>query len=215
MVTGGSHGDASRVERDAGGSPGGGRRRRRRGVPRRGCAPGGAGACWGVTARGRLSTGSVVVSGDPMEATMVDARQQERGARCLVALVDGQPGPQGVGHHGKCPARPPRSQPSRVIGQGPLTKSETMGDVATAREKAAVARDSVAIGYRAAELGHQLEVQRDGKRFRVVCECGFRTPLNSTRKAAFGSAYDHAVAAANSGVSVADVGPFRQGLPPR
>ena len=65
-----------------------------------------------------------------------------------------------------------------------------------ARRAGAVARDSVAIGYRAAEAGHQLSVEREAKRFRVVCSCGFQTRLNSTRKAAFGMAYDHAVAAA-------------------
>ena len=71
-----------------------------------------------------------------------------------------------------------------------------MADVTSPRRAGQVARDSVAIGYRAAELGHSLAVQRDGKRFRVVCSCGFRTALTATRKAAFGGAYDHAVQAA-------------------
>jgi len=60
--------------------------------------------------------------------------------------------------------------------------------------------ESVAVGYRAAEAGHLLEIERDGKRFRVACQCGFRTGLNANRKAAFGAAYDHAVAAARGDI---------------
>jgi hypothetical protein len=41
------------------------------------------------------------------------------------------------------------------------------------------------IGARAAALGHTGEVEHVGKRFRIVCECGWSTPLNATRKRAF------------------------------
>lgn len=41
------------------------------------------------------------------------------------------------------------------------------------------------IGARAAALGHTGEIEHVGKRFRIVCECGWKTPANSTRKRAF------------------------------
>jgi len=72
-----------------------------------------------------------------------------------------------------------------------------MADVST-RRAGQVARDSVAVGYRAAENGHTLGIKRQGKRFRIACSCGFETRWNYSRKAAFGDALDHAIAAANS-----------------
>jgi hypothetical protein len=41
------------------------------------------------------------------------------------------------------------------------------------------------IGARAAALGHTGEIEHVGKRFRIVCECGWKTPANVKRKTAF------------------------------
>jgi hypothetical protein len=65
--------------------------------------------------------------------------------------------------------------------------------VASFSEKARVFKAGTSVGYRAAELGHQLGIQHEGKRFRVACGCGFRTGIKATRKAAFEDALNHAV----------------------
>lgn len=70
-------------------------------------------------------------------------------------------------------------------------------DVASLRDQAQALKTGTAVGYRAAELGHELRVQHEGKRFRIACSCGFRTAIKSTRKAAFGETLDHAAAVAN------------------
>ena len=90
-----------------------------------------------------------------------------------------------------------------------------MADVATVRQKASTFRDSTAVGYRAAENGHQLAIRREGKRYRIACSCGFITRWNYSRKAAFGETYDHAIAAANGdipGVSLPENPPNVAGL---
>lgn len=67
------------------------------------------------------------------------------------------------------------------------------GTMAGLREHAAALRGGITLGHRAAQLGHLVEVEREGDRFRLVCECGFRTRANSTRKAAFADALQHTV----------------------
>lgn len=47
------------------------------------------------------------------------------------------------------------------------------------------------IGARAAALGHTGEIEHVGKRFRIVCECGWATPLNVKRKRAFEMVTEH------------------------
>ena len=72
--------------------------------------------------------------------------------------------------------------------------------MATVRRKAEVLGASASVGYRAAELGHELRVVREGKRFRIVCACGFRTLWNHSRKSAFAETLDHAIPAPNGDI---------------
>lgn len=84
------------------------------------------------------------------------------------------------------------------------------GTVASIGDKARALKTGTSVGYRAAELGHELSIEHEGKRFRVVCPCGFRTGIKSTRKAAFAEALNHAVAAAQG-----DIPPLASGVSPR
>jgi hypothetical protein len=59
-----------------------------------------------------------------------------------------------------------------------------------------------AVGFRAASLGHEISVRRVGKRFTIVCPCGWSTPANWTRRHAMTAAVQHAYDAVGSGVSV-------------
>lgn len=43
----------------------------------------------------------------------------------------------------------------------------------------------------AVDAGHDPDVVHEGKRFRLVCSCGFRTPINMTRKTAFRTISEH------------------------
>jgi hypothetical protein len=63
--------------------------------------------------------------------------------------------------------------------------------VSSLRDQASALRGGVSLGHRAAELGHLVQIERDGKRFRIACECGFKTSRSSTRKAAFAQALEH------------------------
>ncbi len=47
----------------------------------------------------------------------------------------------------------------------------------------------------AIDAGHVPDVEHVGKRFRLVCNCGFRTPASMTRKAAFQAVTDHMILA--------------------
>lgn len=72
-----------------------------------------------------------------------------------------------------------------------------MGAVRTAGK---VVQQSLAVGYRAAENGHPVTVERMGKRFRLVCPCGFATPVTATRKTAYELATRHAIDAARGDI---------------
>jgi hypothetical protein len=43
----------------------------------------------------------------------------------------------------------------------------------------------------AIEAGHEPSIEHLGKRFRVVCSCGWKTPLRASRKAAFLAITEH------------------------
>lgn len=58
--------------------------------------------------------------------------------------------------------------------------------------------EGLSIGHRAAKNGHIVEVSRDRSRFRLVCTCGWSTPISAKRKTAFQMATDHASDAAFS-----------------
>lgn len=55
-----------------------------------------------------------------------------------------------------------------------------------------------ALGVRARALGHDVQVEQDGRRFRLVCSCGFVTPINMKRKTAFDAATQHLVLVVNN-----------------
>lgn len=59
----------------------------------------------------------------------------------------------------------------------------------------------VSLGHRAAKNGHIVSVSRDEKRFRLVCTCGWRTPISAKRKTAFGMATEHAFEAAHGRIA--------------
>lgn len=48
-----------------------------------------------------------------------------------------------------------------------------------------------ALGIRARELGHDLQVVHEGKRFKLRCSCGFSTTLGMRRKTAFEAGTQH------------------------
>lgn len=87
-------------------------------------------------------------------------------------------------------ADPPRRQVPLTLTGGRQCDTEGMAGL---RENAAALRGGISLGHRAAQLGHLVGVEREGNRFRVVCECGWSTRLNSTRKAAFADAVQHTV----------------------
>jgi copper homeostasis protein CutC len=67
-------------------------------------------------------------------------------------------------------------------------------------ETVAIQRDvraGVSLGTQAAKRGHVVDVRRQDKRFRLVCACGWKTPLNVTRKRAFEMVAQHAFEAAH------------------
>jgi len=47
----------------------------------------------------------------------------------------------------------------------------------------------------ALEAGHVPDIQHEGKRFRIVCACGWSTALNWTRKHCFEAIADHQIRA--------------------
>lgn len=65
--------------------------------------------------------------------------------------------------------------------------------------------ESVPVGDRAAALGHAASVERVGGRFRLRCSCGFATPVNAKRKAAFDAATAHVYGVVRTGVSLPGV----------
>jgi hypothetical protein len=48
------------------------------------------------------------------------------------------------------------------------------------------------IGYRATELGHELGVERTGRRFRMRCSCGWATQVNWSRRTTMQAVVEHA-----------------------
>ena len=52
-----------------------------------------------------------------------------------------------------------------------------------------------ALGVRAREIGHDLQIEHDVKRFRIACSCGWTTALGWKRKTAFQAATDHLLTA--------------------
>lgn len=50
---------------------------------------------------------------------------------------------------------------------------------------------AASVGYRAAMEGHAVQVQHSGRRFRVVCSCGWKTPVNWTRKLVMQATLEH------------------------
>ena len=50
------------------------------------------------------------------------------------------------------------------------------------------------LGEAAQLLGHSVEVESAGKRFRLVCSCGYATQTNWTRKLAFERLKEHLAA---------------------
>jgi hypothetical protein len=51
------------------------------------------------------------------------------------------------------------------------------------------------IAMAAVEAGHNVDVEREGKRFRLVCSCGWKTSLAASRKKAFEAVSDHVIRA--------------------
>jgi hypothetical protein len=58
------------------------------------------------------------------------------------------------------------------------------------------------LGTRAAALGHVVDVEHAGKRFRLVCSCGFRTSVQMKRRTAFQSLTEHLTTVVREGVSL-------------
>lgn len=52
-------------------------------------------------------------------------------------------------------------------------------------------RDDRSLGARAADLGHAVAVQSTDGRFRLVCSCGWKTPITARRKTAFRLVDEH------------------------
>lgn len=61
-------------------------------------------------------------------------------------------------------------------------------------------RDVPPIVRAAIDAGHEPEVERVGNRFKLVCSCGFSTPVRATRKRAFEAIADHVYAAGRGAV---------------
>lgn len=56
---------------------------------------------------------------------------------------------------------------------------------------AGAAGAATSVGYRAAMAGHAVQVEHSGRRFRVVCSCGWKTPVNWSRKLVMQATLDH------------------------
>lgn len=63
------------------------------------------------------------------------------------------------------------------------------------------ARQMPAVTQAALDAGHEPRVEREGKRFRLVCSCGWRTSVSSSRKAAFQAVAQHVWEVGHAGLN--------------
>lgn len=70
----------------------------------------------------------------------------------------------------------------------PVTSAHTGPVTETAGQQI---RKAPKITQAALDAGHEPVVERTGKRFRLVCSCGWKTPINWTRKQVFQAVADH------------------------
>jgi hypothetical protein len=59
----------------------------------------------------------------------------------------------------------------------------------------------------ALDAGHDPQVAHEGRRFRLVCSCGFRTPLQMSRKVAFAAISDHVYEVGRAVLEASDTPP--------
>lgn len=74
--------------------------------------------------------------------------------------------------------------------------------MAEAREQA---RRVPAITRAALDAGHEPKVERSGKRFKLVCSCGWSTPSSMSRKVAFQAVAQHVWEVGHAGVDTPEV----------